>query len=165
MLDITKVLVTGDRKWDDYATVYRALEPYVDEFNSPFCLVHGDASGADRMSEKVVNDMYRYLRERRDDCTDEEFEQIYGKKFIVKKYPAPWNDVEGKPTSQIGFRQDGTKYWKAAGPARNREMLKEKPDIVLAFHNDIEKSKGTKDMVMAANKAGIIVCIYPEDSL
>ena len=47
------------------------------------------------------------------------------------------------------------RFGRAAGPVRNREMLELKPDLVVAFHHDIEKSKGTKDMVNAARKAGI----------
>jgi hypothetical protein len=52
------------------------------------------------------------------------------------------------------------KYNKAAGPIRNQQMLDEgKPDLVLAFHDNIDKSKGTKDMVARAEKAGIEVRI------
>lgn len=50
-----------------------------------------------------------------------------------------------------------------AGPIRNQQMLDEGlPDMVLAFHNNIDKSKGTKDMVTRANLAGIRVIIYGE---
>jgi hypothetical protein len=60
----------------------------------------------------------------------------------VRKYPAKWHT-----------------YGKAAGPIRNREMLKENPELVIAFHDDIKNSKGTKDMVTIAQKAGITVVI------
>ena len=47
--------------------------------------------------------------------------------------------------------------WKAhprsAGPIRNREMLKHKPDAVIAF----EGGNGTADMVEAADAAGVAV--------
>jgi hypothetical protein len=56
----------------------------------------------------------------------------------VKPYPADWETLGKK-----------------AGPMRNREMLKEKPDIVLAFHTDLKNSKGTKDMVLLSVKEGI----------
>lgn len=67
--------------------------------------------------------------------------------FEVKPYPADWE-----------------KYGKAAGPIRNLQMLKENPDIefVLAFHSDIESSKGTKHMKKAAEKAGIEVRVIIE---
>ena len=51
-------------------------------------------------------------------------------------------------------------YGRAAGPIRNKRMLDEgKPDIVVAFHRDITKSKGTKDMVRQAEKHGVEVII------
>lgn len=52
-------------------------------------------------------------------------------------------------------RAKWNRFGDAAGPIRNREMLKANPDLVLAFHNDIKNSKGTKDMVTIARNAGI----------
>lgn len=52
----------------------------------------------------------------------------------------------------IKFPADWIKYKKAAGPIRNRDMLAQKPDAVIAFHDDIKNSKGTKDCVSAALK-------------
>lgn len=60
--------------------------------------------------------------------------------FIVTSYPAEW--------SKLGV---------AAGPARNRKMLEECPDIVLAFHPDLSRSKGTKDLVRVATLCGFQV--------
>lgn len=58
----------------------------------------------------------------------------------------------------IKFPANWKKYGKAAGSIRNMQMLKEgKPNIVLAFHNNIEQSKGTKHMVSIARKNGIRV--------
>lgn len=50
-------------------------------------------------------------------------------------------------------------YGKAAGPKRNSEMLDCCPDFVVAFHSDIENSKGTKNMVEQARKKQIPVKI------
>jgi hypothetical protein len=58
--------------------------------------------------------------------------------YEVRPYPADW-----------------AQYHKAAGPIRNTQMLQEKPDLVLAFHDDLSASKGTKNMVNQAVKAGI----------
>ena len=55
------------------------------------------------------------------------------------------------------FRAQWNRYGNSAGVIRNREMIKAKPDLVLAFHNDIENSKGTKDMINIAREAGIEV--------
>lgn len=62
----------------------------------------------------------------------------------VERYPANW-----------------TLYGRAAGPIRNNQMLTEgKPDLVVAFHHDIEHSKGTKNMVKQAKALGIPVKVY-----
>ncbi len=56
--------------------------------------------------------------------------------FEVRRYPADW-----------------TTHGKAAGPIRNSEMLtkehrlEEPIDKGLAFHENLERSKGTRDMV------------------
>lgn len=61
--------------------------------------------------------------------------------FVVRAYPAKWD-----------------LYGKRAGPIRNTEMLdKEHPDIVFAFHNNIERSRGTKDMITKSSARGIPV--------
>lgn len=52
------------------------------------------------------------------------------------------------------------KYGRAAGPIRNHLMLDEgEPDIVVAFHDDIESSKGTKEMCEYAKKNDIPVIL------
>jgi imidazolonepropionase-like amidohydrolase len=54
-----------------------------------------------------------------------------------------------------------TKYGKAAGPIRNQLMLdKYQPDVCHAFHDDLAHSKGTRDMVERAEKAGIPVHVH-----
>jgi len=44
---------------------------------------------------------------------------------------------------------------RSAGPQRNLIMLSLQPDAVVAFHNNIEKSRGTAHTVRHAKKAGI----------
>jgi hypothetical protein len=68
--------------------------------------------------------------------------------YEVLPYPAEWDT-----------------YGNAAGPIRNQQMLDENPDIglVLAFHDDLASSKGTKDMVKRARKAGIPVNVITTD--
>lgn len=54
-----------------------------------------------------------------------------------------------------GFPADWGRYGRGAGPVRNQQMLDEgKPDIILAFHDDIEDSRGTKNMINKGVKAG-----------
>lgn len=63
--------------------------------------------------------------------------------------------------SILKFPADWNKFGKAAGPIRNKRMLEEgKPDIVLAFSSDISKSKGTKNMVEIARKAGVLTYVF-----
>jgi hypothetical protein len=39
-------------------------------------------------------------------------------------------------------------------------LTKGKPDLVIAFHANLEESKGTKNMVSQAEKAGIACHVY-----
>lgn len=60
-------------------------------------------------------------------------------KLNVETYPAEWR-----------------LYGRAAGPIRNLKMLNEgKPNFVIAFHNNIEESKGTKNMLKISKKANV----------
>lgn len=80
-------------------------------------LIHGDAKGADRLSEEMVEPSH----------------------VTVERYPADWD-----------------KYGKGAGPIRNKQMLDEgKPDLVIAFL--APNSRGTKNMIEQATKAGVPV--------
>ncbi len=64
--------------------------------------------------------------------------------FKVLAFPAKWNI-----------------YGRGAGPIRNQQMIDEgRPELVLAFHENIDKSLGTKDMVNRSRKAGIKVEIF-----
>lgn len=60
--------------------------------------------------------------------------------YEVQVYPADWKE-----------------HGRAAGPIRNRQMLDQKPDYVVAFHSDLSKSKGTADTVREAKRRGIPV--------
>lgn len=44
---------------------------------------------------------------------------------------------------------------RGAGPIRNRRMAKKKPRLVLAFHPDLDQSRGTRDMIGLADKLKI----------
>lgn len=67
--------------------------------------------------------------------------------ITVKPFPANWRLFKGQ-----------------AGSVRNAQMIREgKPDKAVAFHNDIEHSKGTKDMVNKLEAAGIEYELFKED--
>ncbi len=57
----------------------------------------------------------------------------------------------------VEFPAAWKKYGKSAGIRRNIKMLDTKPHLVLAFHDNIHKSKGTKHTVGEARKRGIDV--------
>jgi hypothetical protein len=60
----------------------------------------------------------------------------------------------------LEFPADWGKFGRAAGPIRNKQMLTEgKPELVIAFHPDLNNSKGTKNMVTQATKAGVTVIV------
>lgn len=59
------------------------------------------------------------------------------------------------------FRAEWDKWGKAAGPIRNRKQFDEgKPELTVAFHDFLEQSRGTKDMVGYARKMGCPVKIF-----
>jgi len=57
-----------------------------------------------------------------------------------------------KSTPEVkGFPANWKKFGRSAGPIRNKQMLDEgNPVLVLAFHENIGKSKGTKNMIKQA---------------
>ncbi len=57
---------------------------------------------------------------------------------------------------------DWDKWGSYAGPKRNTEMLLEhgRIDEVCAFHDDLQHSKGTKDMLRQARKAGVPTIVF-----
>lgn len=70
--------------------------------------------------------------------------------------------IAGEEAAKLGlevvaFPADWMQYGKAAGPIRNRVMLGLNPKLVIAFHPDITKSRGTKDCVGEAQRLGIAV--------
>ena len=70
--------------------------------------------------------------------------------------------LTGQVAQELGMevkevRAEWKRYGKGAGPRRNETMLTEHPALVIAFHNDLAKSKGTADTVRKAKKRGIAV--------
>lgn len=74
-----------------------------------------------------------------------------------------WTCCEILGLSYMKFPADWSAYHKAAGVMRNQQMLLEgKPDLVLFYHDDLEQSRGTIDMITRADNAGIRVDEGPE---
>jgi YspA, cpYpsA-related SLOG family len=77
--------------------------------------------------------------------------------------------IAGQIAFELGFTIDPnpanwTRDGLRAGPIRNQAMLNKHPDIerVLAFHENIARSTGTKDMVGRARLAGIPVKVFTQ---
>lgn len=92
---------------------------------------------------------------------DREIERI--RPGVVIEGEAPGADLMAKAAAVsfnipvVSFPADWDGLGKSAGPRRNLQMLKEgRPDIVLAFHDDINRPHcGTKHMIEIARDAGI----------
>lgn len=133
-MEMFKVIIAGGRDFKDY----RRLKSYckhVLQNQSNVEVVSGTADGADSLGEDFAIEF----------------------KLGLKSFPAPWNDIEGKPESQIGTRRDGKKYWKVAGHVRNTQMA-DYADALIAFWDG--KSTGTKNMIDTAKKKGLKVLVY-----
>lgn len=71
-------------------------------------------------------------------------------------YARDWCTENNTPCTV--FTADWDKHGRAAGPIRNREMVNQKPDIVLAFFEG--ESRGTRNCVGLAIARGIEVIKY-----
>ena len=110
-------------------------------------------------------------------CGDRNWTNVESIRRVLSYFPADTVVIEGgaRGADRIAagvarslgmhvreFPANWTGQGRAAGPVRNKRMLAEQPAQVLAFHSDIEKSKGTKHMVTIALEAGIPVFLYTE---
>ena len=78
---------------------------------------------------------------------------------LLAKSEAKRNNLE-----VIEFPADWKAYGKAAGHIRNRQMLDEgKPDIVIAFHENIQNSRGTLNMLTQSRVYNIPTYLNPDD--
>lgn len=124
-----RILVCGDRNWDDKEIIWDFLDGLTGAGwclkPPPSTIIQGGAKGAD------------------------EYARTYREQRAVACNP------DYLPTVET-FYPLWAEFGKAAGPMRNQDMLeKGKPDVVLAFHDNIHQSKGTKDMVDRAVAAGV----------
>ena len=76
------------------------------------------------------------------------------------------DSLAGRAADALGmsvedYPADWSAYGRRAGVLRNQRMLDEgKPDLVFAFTPDMERSRGTRDMVTRARKQGVRVFVY-----
>lgn len=62
------------------------------------------------------------------------------------------------------YKPDWKQYGKRAGILRNTEMLEQgKPDLVIAFTDDLDNSKGTRHMVSISRDAKVPTIVIGHD--
>ena len=137
-----KIVVTGDRHWDNAESVVDAFEAMCKNYNvfpEYIILIHGAAIGLDSQAAEIgkllgmdVRPYYPHWCHSWDLPAD--------KKWMYT-CPKDCREMVGRP----------------AGVIRNQKMLTDNPDIevALSFHPDLSKSKGTGDMCRRVDKAGI----------
>jgi hypothetical protein len=139
---MVRVLICGSRHWQDRGPIESALLDIHRKTavfgGGPLVVIHGAAEGADRIAQEVCD--------------------VHG--IACEPYPAEWA-VHAKGWCRCAWRGPTCL---SAGPRRNERMLREgKPGYVIAFHDDISGSRGTRDMVNRARRAGIPTRIVSHD--
>lgn len=101
-------------------------------------------------------------RDWTDRATIRECLEGYGPGTVVLEGEARGADTLAREIAEelgfavLAFPADWKRFGRAAGPIRNQRMLDEgRPDMVIAFHDDISRSRGTADMIRRAMKRGI----------
>ncbi|WP_240911583.1 DUF2493 domain-containing protein [Paludisphaera soli] len=97
-----------------------------------FTIVHGGATGIDQSFAEA--------------CAELGIPQ--------EVHPARWEALD-MPGALISQDKRGRPYVAHAGPIRNQEMVDAGASMCLAFHRDLESSKGTLDCVRTAIAAEI----------
>lgn len=135
---MTRILVTGSRKFGDYDLALTALSEVRWEFGPDFTVVHGDADGADRLLAEMAE----------------------ARGLTTEAHAADWAGP-CRDTCRPGHRRnrrDGSTYCPAAGNYRNQFMVDLGADVCLAF--PIGESTGTRDCMRRAKKAAIPVRVF-----
>jgi len=123
------VICCGDRNWNDTNQITKAMSGLRDVWPELHPSCIHIVHGAARGADELCG----------------EIAQIFG--YTVHEFPAQW---------RIG---------KGAGPIRNQAMLTfvidhdPSPQFIMAFHDNIGESKGTRDMIRRARKAGLDVAL------
>lgn len=128
------IIVTGSRVWNDKSTIIKSV---VEAIRLHF-FGNNKVSTAD-IEDKFRNTTIRAGGAKGADAVAENWARSVGMKVQV-------------------FEADWEQHDKAAGPIRNREMVRAKPkaNYCLAFYADDHDSRGTQHCVKEARKAGIV---------
>ena len=121
-----KVIIAGSRNINQYE-VAEIIFDYILKDYEVEEIVSGCARGVDKLGEQYA----------------------YKKGYKIKRFPAPWNDIEGKPDNEIKTNSSGNKYWTRAGYHRNQQMAEYADMVILLWDG---QSSGTIDMFKRAEK-------------
>ena len=170
----SRVLICGDRNWRDREFIFSRLDEMLPLYGITE-VIEGCARGADRIAGWPCDEEYAAWdrddssftgkwNHRHHDNGIHVHEGISTRrcpdKQPVNYHPMGW--AHARHLWHWHFAADWDKHGKAAGAIRNREMLKKgQPNLVIAFHTALQQSKGTRDMVELAKKAGIETFVFP----
>lgn len=124
-----KVIIAGSRSFNDYELLEKKCDSILSSIEDEIWIISGTARGTDQLGEKYAQKRGYWLVE----C------------------PAPWDEIENKPKSEIASGKDGKKYWKRAGLWRNEQMAEE-ADALIAFNMN---TCGTNHMIRVATSKGL----------
>jgi len=138
---IPRILVTGSREWDDVDRIKLALRLVREEpFFADAVLVHGGARGVDTIAAEA-------------------WDAMGGKVEPVK---AKWGACVAECPAGHRKSHKGRSWCPTAGHRRNEEMVRRGADLCLAFLRD--NSRGTRDCIARADRAGIAVRVFDYDN-
>lgn len=89
-----------------------------------------------------------------------ELSALQGVEVVIEGEAPGADTLARRAAEQLGipvlpFPADWDRYGRGAGPRRNQQMLDDgHPDLVLAFSEDLNSSRGTADMCARARRAG-----------
>jgi hypothetical protein len=126
----------------------RQIEKYTPPITVIFCGDRNSTTAFEDMIDFELSQLPKYSVVVHGACRGVDLcaEELAKKRGIeCRPYPVQWT----------------AKYEPWRGPERNKRMLDcENPNLVLAFHPDIESSKGTVDMMIQAHKRGVPVYLH-----
>lgn len=124
-----RVIVAGSRSITDYNLICAAIKESGFKIAE---IVSGTAKGVDSLGEQWAKE----------------------NDIPVKRFPAPWDDIEGKLPHVIGVTRNGKKFWKKAGSFRNQQMADYADALIVIIKNE---SSGSEDMLTRASKKGMLI--------
>jgi hypothetical protein len=136
--DEVVVLVSGDRHWTDYVFIYDVMRELQRLYGKQLRIAQGLANGVDTLAAIAAVALGIPL--------------IGPDEVEIPNLTRP----AVTPVNLRGWAAKWDDQGKAAGPIRNAVMLKESgASLIVAFHDHIASSRGTRNMLDLANKKRI----------